>query len=144
MKITLDRVNENYHFELKNERGHLVNVDNRSEFGGDGLGASPMELVLMGVAGCSAIDMISILKKQRQEISSFKAEVEGDRVQVGEAKPFKDIHVVFYLEGPINEEKAAKAAQLSFEKYCSVSKTLEPTATIHYKVVLNGVELAKT
>jgi putative redox protein len=143
MKITLNRVNEKYHFELKNERGHIVNVDNRSEFGGDDLGASPMELVLMGVAGCSAIDMISILKKQRQEISSFKAEVEGDRVQVGEAKPFKDIHVVFYLEGPINEEKAAKAAQLSFEKYCSVSKTLEPTATIHYKVVLNGVELAK-
>ena len=143
MKITLDRVNENYHFELKNERGHLVNVDNRSEFGGDDLGASPMELVLMGVAGCSAIDMISILKKQRQEISSFKAEVEGERVQVGEAKPFKDIHVIFYLEGDIKEDKAAKAAQLSFEKYCSVSKTLEPTATIHYKVILNGVELAK-
>jgi putative redox protein len=143
MKITLNRVNENYHFELKNERGHIVNVDNRSEFGGDDLGSSPMELVLMGVAGCSAIDMISILKKQRQEISSFKAEVEGDRVQVGEAKPFKDIHVVFYLEGPINEEKAARAAQLSFEKYCSVSKTLEPTASINYKVVLNGVELVK-
>ena len=143
MKITLNRVNENYHFELKNERGHIVNVDNRSEFGGDDLGSSPMELVLMGVAGCSAIDMISILKKQRQEISSFQAKVEGDRVQVGEAKPFKDIHVVFYLEGPINEEKAARAAQLSFEKYCSVSKTLEPTASINYKVVLNGVELAK-
>mgnify|MGYP000134679477 CR=1 FL=1 len=143
MKITLNRVNENYHFELKNERGHIVNVDNRSEFGGDDLGASPMEVVLMGVAGCSAIDMISILKKQRQEISSFQAKVEGDRVQVGEAKPFKDIHVVFYLEGPINEEKAARAAQLSFEKYCSVSKTLEPTASINYKVVLNGVELAK-
>jgi putative redox protein len=143
MKITLNRVNDNFHFELKNERGHIVSVDNRSEFGGNDLGASPMELVLMGVAGCSAIDMISILKKQRQEISSFKAEVEGERVQVGEAKPFKDIHVIFYLEGNIKEDKAAKAAQLSFEKYCSVSKTLEPTATIHYKVVLNGVELAK-
>jgi len=143
MKITLDRVNENYHFELKNERGHIVDVDNKSEFGGDDLGSSPMELVLMGVAGCSAIDMISILKKQRQEITSFKAEVEGERVQVGEAKPFKDIHLVFYLEGNIKEDKAAKAAQLSFDKYCSVSKTLEPTATIHYKVVLNGVELEK-
>ena len=100
------------------------------------------ELVLMGVAGCSGIDMISILKKQRQQITSFKAEVEGERVQVGEAKPFKDIHVVFYLEGDIIPEKAARAAQLSFEKYCSVSKTLEPTATIHYKVVLNGSPLA--
>ena len=143
MKITLNRINDNFHFELKNERGHMVNVDSRPEFGGDDMGASPMELVLMGVAGCSAIDMISILKKQRQEITSFKAEVDGERVQIGDAKPFKNIYVVFYLEGDINSEKAAKAAQLSFEKYCSVSKTLEPTATIHYKVILNGVELAK-
>ena len=141
MKVTLNRVNDNFHFELKNERGHIVNVDSRPEFGGNDMGPSPMELILMGVAGCSAIDMISILKKQRQEITSFKAEVDGERVQVGEAKPFKDIHVVFYLEGEINPEKAARAAQLSFEKYCSVSKTLEPTATVHYKVVLNGIPL---
>ena len=58
MKITLNRVNDNFHFELKNERGHLVNVDSRPEYGGNDMGASPMELVLMGVAGCSAIDMI--------------------------------------------------------------------------------------
>ncbi len=143
MKIKLERVNDNYHFQLKNERGHIIDVDNRSEFGGDDLGASPMELVLMGVAGCSAIDMISILKKQRQEITAFSAEVEGLRVQIEEAKPFKEITVVFFLDGPVNEEKAARAAQLSFEKYCSVSKTLEPTATIKYKVVLNGNALIK-
>ena len=143
MKVTLNRVNNNFHFELKNERGHVVNVDSRPEFGGNDMGPSPMELVLMGVAGCSAIDMISILKKQRQEITSFKAEVDGERVQVGEAKPFKDIYVVFSLEGNINEDKAAKAAQLSFDKYCSVSKTLEPTATVHYKVVLNGIPLIR-
>jgi putative redox protein len=87
--------------------------------------------------------MISILKKQRQEITSFKADVEGVREEVGDAKPFKNIYVVFYLEGKIQDDKANKAAQLSFEKYCSVAKTVEPTATIHYKVVLNGVELAK-
>jgi len=143
MKVTLNRVNDAFHFKLKNERGHVVDVDSRAEFGGSDLGASPMELVLMGVAGCSAIDMISILKKQRQEITSFNAEVEGERVQVGEATPFKNIYLVFSLEGDIKEDKAAKAAQLSFDKYCSVSKTVEPTATIHYKVILNGVELPK-
>jgi putative redox protein len=141
MKITLDRVNDDYHFQLKNERGHLVDIDNKAEFGGHDLGASPMELVLMGVAGCSAIDVISILKKQRQDITSFKAEVEGLRELVGEAKPFKVITVVFFLEGKIDEEKAVRAAQLSFEKYCSVSKTLEPTAIINYKVVLNNKPL---
>ncbi|WP_366185093.1 OsmC family protein [Flavobacterium ovatum] len=143
MKITLNRVNENFHFELKNDRGHLVNIDARPDFGGNDMGPSPMELVLMGVAGCSGIDMISILKKQRQEITSFKAEVEGKREKVGDANPFKDIYVVFSLEGTIKEDKAAKAAQLSFEKYCSVSKTLEPTATVHYQVILNGVALEK-
>jgi putative redox protein len=138
MKITLDRVNNNFHFQLKNDRGHVVDVDSRPEFGGDNMGASPMELLLMGLAGCSAIDMISILKKQRQEITSFKAEVEGLRVPVGDAKPFKEIEVIFFLEGTVNVEKAAHAAKLSFDKYCSVSKTLEPTATIKYKVVVNG------
>ncbi len=141
MKITLNRVNDNYHFQLKNERGHIVDIDNRSEFGGDDLGASPMELILMAVAGCSSIDVISILKKQRQEITSYKVEVEGERVQIEEAKPFKEITVVFLIEGKIDSEKAIRAVELSFDKYCSVSKTLEPTAIIKYKVILNDIEL---
>ena len=141
MKITLNRVNDNYHFQLKNKRGHIVDIDNRSEFGGDDLGASPMELILMAVGGCSSIDVISILKKQRQEITSFKVEIEGERVQIEEAKPFKEITVVFLLEGKIDSEKAIRAVELSFDKYCSVSKTLEPTATIKYKVILNDIEL---
>ena len=141
MKITLDRINNDYHFQLKNERGHLVELDNKSEFGGNDLAPSPMELLLMGVAGCSAIDIISILKKQRQEITSYKTEVEGIREQIEEAKPFKQITVTVFLEGNINQEKVLKAAQLSFDKYCSVSKTLEPTAKINYKVVLNNKEI---
>jgi putative redox protein len=141
MKITLNRVNDDFHFKLKNERGHVIDVDNRSEFGGDDLGASPMELLLMGVAGCSSIDIITILKKQRQIITSFKAEVEGVRVPIGDAKPFKEITVVFFLEGEIDADKALRAAALSFDKYCSVSKTLEPTATIYFKVVLNNTPL---
>jgi putative redox protein len=138
MKITLNRINNDYHFQLKNERGHIVELDSRAEFGGNDLAPSPMEFLLMGVAGCSAIDVISILKKQRQEITSYKTEVQGIREQIEDAKPFKDITVTIFLEGNINEEKALKAAQLSFEKYCSVSKTLEPTAKINYKVVLNN------
>jgi putative redox protein len=136
MKITLKRINENCHFELQNERGHTVYLDSRAEFGGDDLAPSPMEILLMGVAGCSAIDIISILKKQRQKITHYYAEVEGERVQVDEAKPFRKIKVTVYLEGEIDEAKAQKAAQLSFEKYCSVSKTIEPTASIDYKVVV--------
>jgi putative redox protein len=97
------------------------------------MGASPMELVLMELRVAPLIWFH--FEKQRQEITSFKAEVEGE--QVVEAKPFKNIHVVFYLEGDIKEDKAAKPHNFLW-KYCSVSKTLEPTATIHYRVVLNG------
>ncbi len=97
-----------------------------------------METMLMAVAGCSGIDMVSILKKQRQNLTSFKAEVEGTRVPIDDAKPFKAISVKFLLEGEIDEKKALKAAQLSFEKYCSVSKTLEPNVSIDYEVYLNG------
>ncbi len=137
MKVTLKRINEDYHFELQNDRGHKVYLDSRAEYGGNDLAPSPMELLLMGVAGCSAIDIISILKKQRQNITNYYAEVEGERIQIEEAKPFKKITVTITLEGNIDEEKAQKAAQLSFEKYCSVSKTIEPTATIDYQIKVN-------
>ena len=137
MKITLNRINEDYLFECKNSAGNsvLLNSVSQSE---NKEGVSPMETVLMAVASCSAIDMISILKKQRQEITSFSAEVEGERVQVDEAKPFKTIVVKFFLEGNIDPIKAEKSASLSFEKYCSVSKTLEPNATVDYEVFVNG------
>ncbi|RZS92243.1 OsmC family protein [Aquimarina brevivitae] len=141
MKIKLNRIDNDYHFELKNERGHVTFIDSKAEVGGHDLAPSPMEYVLMGVAGCSAIDIISILKKQRQEITAYSAEVEGVRVPIDGAKPFKDIFVTVYLEGEIAEEKAKRAAQLSFEKYCSVSKTLEPTAKVTYKVVVNNKEV---
>ncbi len=142
MKVTLDRVNENFHFQVKNDRGYIVDLDKRKIQGGDDLGASPMELLLMGVAGCSGIDMIGILQKQRQEIETFKMEVTGERVQEGEAKPFKQIHVTTIITGDVKAKKAWKAAELSFDKYCSVSKTLEPTATITYDVVVNGEKIS--
>ncbi len=141
MKITLNRINEAYHFELKNERGHVTHIDSKAAVGGHDLAPSPMEYVLMGVAGCSSIDIISILKKQRQDITDYKVEVNGTREKIGDATPFKVIEVIVYLEGTIAPQKAKKAAQLSFDKYCSVSKTLEPTASIVYKVIVNNEEV---
>jgi len=137
MKINLKRINDNYHFELSNERGHKVYLDNSAAHGGNDLAASPMELVLMAVAGCSSIDMVSILKKQKQIITDYRAEVIGERVKEEDANPFKDIFVNFYLEGDIDASKAERAAQLSFDKYCSVSKSLEPKVKIHYQVFVN-------
>lgn len=136
MKVTLERRNDDYLFEAKGASGVPVYIDNKT--GEEVKGASPMELLLMGVGGCSAIDVIMILKKQRQEITSYKMVVEGDRIDVRNAKPFKSIHVTLYLEGEIDPTKALRAAQLSFEKYCSVSITLEASVDITYSVVVNG------
>jgi len=136
MKVKLQRLNNNYLFEAKGASGVPVLIDNKTEE--PSKGASPMELLLMGVGGCSAIDVVMILKKQRQEITSYKMEVEGQRKEVRDAKPFEAIHVTLYLEGKIDEAKAVRAAQLSFEKYCSVSITLEASVEITYSIVLNG------
>ena len=136
MKITLDRINNDYLFEAKGKTGRPVYVDNTSQEGANG--TSPMELLLMGVGGCSAIDIISILKKQRQEIKGYHIEVEGQRKKVKDANIFESINVIIYLEGAIDPEKAKRAAQLSFDKYCSVSLTLEPTVSITFEINLNG------
>lgn len=139
MKVQLNRINNNYLFEAKGASGVPVFIDNKTDE--PSKGASPMELLLMGVGGCSAIDVVSILKKQRQEITSYKMEVEGQRKEVRDAKPFEAIHVTLYLEGKIDEAKAVRAAQLSFEKYCSVSITLEASVKITYRIVLNEKEI---
>ena len=136
MKVTLNRIDDKYHFEAKGASGVPVHIDNKTS---DVVkGSSPMELLLMGVGGCSAIDIIMILKKQKQEIESYEIEVEGDRKETKSAKPFKAIHTTIYLTGNIDEEKAKRAAALSFEKYCSVSITLEGNVDITYSVVLNN------
>jgi len=138
MKVTLQRVNSAYHFEAKGASGIPVQIDNKV----DGIthGSSPMELLLMGVGGCSAIDVISILNKQRQEITAYDIEVIGERMELKEAKPFKAVHVVMKIEGDIAPKKAIRAAQLSFKKYCSVTMTLQGVA-VTYDVILNNEKI---
>ena len=139
MKVTLERKNDNYLFHGIGQTGVPIPIDNTSEPGATG--ASPMELLLMGVGACSAIDVIFILKKQRQVVTGYTMEVTGERTQIAEAKPFKAAKITLFLEGDIKPEKALRAAALSFEKYCSVSLTLEPCVGVSYQVVLNGTPI---
>jgi len=136
MKVTLTRKNEAFFFEGFGKTGDAIPIDNVSEEGAKG--ASPMELVLMAVGACNAIDIVYVLQKQRQTITSYSVEIEGQRKQVAGAKPFKSIHVIINLEGEILPEKALRAASLSFEKYCSVSFTLAGSVPVTYGVQLNG------
>ena len=136
MKVHLKRLNDNYHFETRNERGHVVHLDNKSVENPQG--ASPMELLLMGIAGCSSIDIVMILKKQHLELSDLQVEVEGFREDGAVPNVFKKIHLKVLLKGEVSPAKAQRAVSLSLEKYCSVAKMLEKTAEITYEIMLNG------
>lgn len=137
MKINIKRLNDNFHMEASNEDGNTIQMDSSPEIGGEGKGMRPMQLLLAAVGGCSAIDVVLILKKQKQVIESFEIEVEGEREKIEEYSLFRDICIHFKFTGKVDLDKAERAVKLSVDKYCSVSKTLEPTAKITYKVTVN-------
>ena len=135
MEIKLTHI-DNYHSKIENLNGNYIEIDNKSDL--EPKGVSPMELLLMGVAGCSSIDIISILKKQKQNFKDLRIKVKGFREKKEPPEIFKKIHANVYIDGDVDPKKAMKAAQLSFEKYCSVSKTLEATSEITYSVIVNN------
>ncbi|WPY98087.1 OsmC family protein [Christiangramia sp. OXR-203] len=136
MKISLKRINENYLFETVNERGNIVLLDNKSDE--EPKGASPMDLLLRGIAGCSSIDIVMILRKQNHELEDLQVEVDGYREDGAIPNVFKKIHLDFILKGDVPASKVARAVKLSMDKYCSVSKMLEKAAEISYSVSLNS------
>lgn len=137
-KVTLERIGEPFHFEAKNAAGNTVHIDAGAAIGGTGKGTRPMELLLMGLAGCSGIDVVTILRKQRQNIQAMRVDVEGERGESQEANPFQKIRVLFTLAGEVEENHLKRAIELSMDKYCSVAKTLDKTATISWEYKLNG------
>ena len=139
MEIKLTHI-DNYHSKIENLNGNFIEIDNKTDL--DPKGVSPMELLLMGVAGCSSIDVISILEKQKLNPDSYKMEVEGERESTP-GKPWKSIHVKLYIEGNIPSDKIIRAAALSFDKYCSVSKNLEKSTSIDHSIYLNGSLIKK-
>lgn len=141
MKVALERINQDYLFKVTNSNGHSVFLDNKSKKEGEVAGISPMELLLMGLAGCSSIDVVAILNKQKLNPTSLKMEVEGERNETEIPSLFNKINVKVIVDGKISPEKIRRAVQLSFDKYCSVSKTLEHTAEINYLIFLNGIEI---
>ena len=141
MKVALERINTDYLFEVVNQSGQRVFLDNKSKEKGTVKGIRPMELLLMGLAGCSSIDVVSILGKQKINPTSLKMEVNGKRNEGEIPSLFKKIEVSVFIEGEIPSSKVKRAVDLSFEKYCSVSKTLESTAKINYRIFLNNIEI---
>lgn len=137
MRIELKRLDDAFHFEAKNEEGNTMQLDGSPAIGGHDKGVRPMQALLMALGGCSAIDIASILKKQKQIIDDFEISIDGEREQGKEPSLFETIHVIFKLKGNLEKEKVERAVALSMEKYCSVAKTLEKTAKITYSISIN-------
>ena len=114
----------------KSDSGHTITMDGPPESGGENLGVRPMEMLLLGVAGCTMIDVVTTLKKMRQDLSHLETKINAERA-TDHPKVFTDIHIQFILKGQnLDEKKVDKAITLSAEKYCSASIMLGESATI--------------
>jgi putative redox protein len=114
----------------KSHSGHSITMDGPTEIGGENLGVRPMEMLLLGVAGCTMIDVVTVLKKMRQDLSHCETKISAKRANE-HPKVFTDIHIHFIVQGrDLDSIKVEKAIRLSAEKYCSASIMLGKTASI--------------
>ncbi len=141
MKIRVTRAGAPFHFVATGTKGHQVHMDEPPEAGGTGKGASPMQMLIMAMGGCSGIDIVMILEKQRQTVDSFDIDLEAERPPDTVGQPYHRIHAHYILTGEIDPAKAVRAVRLSVEKYCGVSNTLRATAAITASVSVNGETL---
>jgi len=121
---------EGVSFVGQSESGHSVVMDGAPESGGKNLGVRPMEMLLMGLGGCSAFDVVLILRKSRQQITDCVADISAERAD-SDPKVFTKIHVHFTVTGKdLDPNRVEQAVKLSAEKYCSASIMLGKTAEI--------------
>jgi putative redox protein len=128
----------NVHFTATADSGHTIPLDGPADAGGENRGSRPMELVLMGLGGCSSFDVVNILRKSRQDIVDCMTEIDAERA-AEVPQVFTRIHLHFKVSGRnLDPAKVARAVSLSAEKYCSASIMLERAGvaiTHDYEVV---------
>jgi putative redox protein len=119
-------------FVGETDSGHAVIMDGDTEVGGSNTGPRPMELLLLGIGGCSGMDIISILKKKKENVRDVDININGKKAEEY-PKKFTDIDIEFIVRGKdLSDEAVKKAIELSMTKYCSVKATLEGIAKITY------------
>ncbi len=119
-------------FVASSDSGHAVVMDAGPDAGGSNTGSRPMELLLMGIGGCSGMDIISILKKKKQDVTGFEARVSGTMADDYPHR-YTEISIEYIIRGRnISDEAVKRSVQLSMDKYCSVKATLEHSAQIRF------------
>ncbi len=137
VKLSIKRESGVFHLKSSNTSSHFVETDGSPDIGGTDKGMRPMELLLASLGSCSAIDVILILKKQRQQLDDIKIDITAERVKIDQHSEFSKIHLFFHLFGDVKDSKARHAIQLSMDQYCSVAHILKKTAEITYDFDVN-------
>ena len=137
MEINLVRKNKKFNFEAENPAGQIVEIDARPEIGGEGKGFRPMEMLLVGLGGCSGIDIVNVLQKQKEPLDDVKINIKASRRDEEMPPIFDVINIHFDLFGALNQQKVERALALTFEKYCSVSNILGRSATLNYTYTIH-------
>ncbi len=132
---------EGISFAAKAGSGHWVAMDGPAEHGGSDAATKPLELFLMGMAGCSGMDVVSILAKMRVDLTDFRMEVRAPRAEE-HPKVFTKVEIVYHLFGDVSEAQAEKAVSLSQDKFCSASAMLKPGVPIEHRIVIHRDEAA--
>jgi len=140
MEINLIRKSGKFNFEAQNESGFTVEVDANPAIGGEGKGFRPMEMMLVGLGGCSGIDMVNILRKQKEDLKDITIRINASRRDHEVPPIFEVIHIHFTLYGALNIAKVERALQITFDKYCSVANILSRSATIKYSFEVAGMK----
>lgn len=117
-------------FLAEADSGHALVLDGPPDLGGRNTGVRPMEMILMGLGGCTGVDVVHILKKSRQAVADVEVKLSAERAET-DPKVFTKIHVHFLVKGDnLNEKHVARAVELSAEKYCSASLMLRGSVEI--------------
>jgi putative redox protein len=139
MECSVRWLGEGVSFLARTESGHLVAMDGAPAAGGNNLAPRPMELLLAGMGGCSAFDVVTILKKGRHDVRGCAIAISADRAET-DPKVFTRIHMTFTVTGKaLRRETVERAVGLSKEKYCSASIMLGHTALISHEVIVEDI-----
>jgi len=137
MKAIIKQI-EGSSFACKSDSNHWVTIDSSPEDGGSGAGSSPMEIVLMGLGCCSAIDILLMLKKMRADVKDFQINIEAERAEE-HPRVFTKVNLEYTLSGEnIKPKDVERAIKLSMEKYCSVAGMVGKTAEIETNYQINN------
>lgn len=119
---------------------HVVAMDARAPIGSDSA-MTPKELLLSAICGCTAMDVVALLKKFRQPYASFRIEADADSAEGKHPAVFTEVRLAFQITGEIDPDQAMEAVRLSQTKYCSVSAMVSKAVPISYSVELNGRQI---